>query len=674
MHLSLREVAEFEGEGLLTCLCVYDGACYVGCERGTEGLYAVSGEGFAAVELPLDEVDTAYVQELIESDGLLWAFGWLVGLDAGGAVEEASAAIWSFDGSDWTLRSRVEAGPEANQAMRWAGAAALSDRIVTGTYSWDVYDWADKGGAWDGQVIDGALLRPAQGRVQVLAAAALSGRPVRITRSAGMGWSIDGCGQHVVPYAGAPDPDWGDFWHPLQPLVRWLGRVWFTAEGAAGRQQLHSTDGASTRPGPSWLMQALGCYDVLTVWQNRLVLFGHDGAYRPAWGYWDPPGVALGRPIGDWRVRLAREYGETLWCLGTQGTRSSEHQRPTSPKLVVARGNPAAGPPGDAVVGGELCEIRDVEGGVIWVSGYTSPWRGYYLTAGSYNGHPYYVKADGRPYLIYALARQDRQAVLVAAGEVSAHAVTLEWADGSGDHRPELQSTGLEWSRAHPTQVSLGGVALEWSDGGGEHSPLLHMVGLSWSDNKGVFRPDLLSAELEWSKGGDQRPGLASVVLEWSDGSGGNRPALLSAEVSWGDGSGGNRPALLSAEVDWADHGPQPPRSAVAVTAYALEWNDDADPTAEAGSGICWLTLTTGRPVVGVRVVTSAAMEEGRELDCLIRCDDVLPVDAWASYQRFRSNRTVLVDAPGTDLRVGVVKPAEVADETDLIVQLQYEE
>ncbi len=674
MYLSLREVARFTGEGLLTCLCVYDGACYVGCERGDEALYTVTGAGFVAVALPLDDADAAYVQELVEFDGCLWAFGWLVALDADGAVEEASAAVWSFDGSDWTLRSRVEAGPEANQGMRWAGAAALPDRIVTGTYTWDVYDWAGEVRPWDAQVIDGALLRPAQGRVQVRAAAALSGRSVRITRSAAAGWVIDGGGQQVAPYTGTSDPDWGDFWHPLQPLAKWLGRVWFISEATAGRQQLHSTDGAGTRPGPSWLMQALGRYDVLAVWQSRLVLFGHDGAYRPAWGYWDPPGVALGRPIGNWRVRLAREFGTDLWCLGTQGTRDDADLRE---RWTISAGDPAAGPPGDRIVEAAVSSVVAAGDGLMVQLGYTAAWSGYYVAGGTYGGSTYYVKADGSSYILWmaSAAELAQQAVLIAAGEVSLHTLTLEWGDGLGAHVPTLEAIGVEWGRSYPTEVALRSLALEWGDGSGGHTPLLRSLGLQWSDGHGVYRPSLQSVEVGWGKGGDQRPGLAAVTLEWGDGLGANKPTLQSLSAHWSDGSGVNKPTLQSLSAQWADAAPGPPRSTVRLTTFAVEWSDDGDPTDGGTDDILWLTVATEAPVVGVRVVTSLQMEEGRELTCLIRCDDADAgdVDAWPTYQKFFSNRTVVVDDPGQDVRVGIVKPAALDPNIDLFVQFKYE-
>lgn len=674
MYLSLREVARFTGEGLLTCLCVYDGDCYVGCERGDEALYTVTGAGFVAVALPLDDADAAYVQELVEFDGCLWAFGWLVGLDADGEVEAAEAAVWRYDGSSWSLRAVLDG--RAQHVVRWCNATAIADRIVTGAYNLGAQAGAaNLAPGFAAEVVDGALSLDPE-TIHVRATAAHGEGTVRAyAASTSPTFRVEGPSGSDV-YAGSAVSfndafPWGDFWYSLQPLVNWLGRVWYTTHDG-DRQRLFSTDGRSARQGPSWLTASLGTYDLLTTFRNRLWMFGADTAGTPLFGVWRPPGILLGQAAGNWRVRLAREFGTDLWCLGTQGTRDVSDRRE---RWTISEGDPAAGPPGDRIVEAAPSSVVPAGDGLMVQLGYTAAWSGYYVAGGTYGGSTYYVKADGSSFILWMASAADLalQAVLVAAGEVSLHTLTLEWGDGLGAHLPTLEAVGVEWGRSYPTEVGLRSLALEWGDGSGGHTPVVRLLGLQWSDGHGVYRPSLQSVEVGWGKGGDQRPGLAAVTLEWGDGLGANKPTLQSLGLQWGDGLGGNRPTLASAGVQWADHGPWPPASKVRVSAFSLEWNDDGDPTAD-GETICWLTVTTERPVVGVRVVTSAVMEEGRDLQCLIRCDDTGAVDAWHTYQHFLTNRTVVVDAPGTDVRVGVAKPAAVPDETDLIVQFHYGE
>jgi len=113
----------------------------------------------------------------------------------------------------------------------------------------------------------------------------------------------------------------------------------------------------------------------------------------------------------------------------------------------------------------------------------------------------------------------------------------------------------------------------------------------------------------------------------------------------------------------------------VRVSLLRLEWADgDSDPT-EDGDEVLWLLHTAAEDVVGVRVVTSLSVPDGEELECLVRCDaEAYAVDAWHTYQRFRSNRRVTLEQPGRVLRVGVVKPAAFPDDTDVFVQLRFDE
>jgi len=274
-----------------------------------------------------------------------------------------------------------------------------------------------------------------------------------------------------------------------------------------------------------------------------------------------------------------------------------------------------------------------------------------------------------------ALAATDtlRQAVLVVSGGVALDNLTLEWGDGQGEHKPALDRMSVEWGRDYPLHVALDALTVEWADGSGAHKPALDRLTVESGDGHGLRQPTLGRLEVTWDKGVDRRPALSALTVEWSDGGGTHRPALDNLQVVWADGSGAGRPALAAVEVQWADVGPQPPPHNVRLSLLRVEWNDDADPTG-GGDAILWITHTTDTPVVGLRVVTDLDIPDGEQLVCLVRCDsEHLPVDAWHSYQKFRANRSVAIERPGTQIRVGVVKPTALPDDTSVFVQLRCE-
>jgi len=469
-------------------------------------------------------------------------------------------------------------------------------------------------------------------------------------------------------------------------MVSWSGQVWATEEVKTDpdlyptHQRLVSTRGGDTpefRRGPAWSKTALGLYDVLIVWRGRLLLFGDcPGALsinywaplgEPVYGLWDPPRFVLARPL-NWRVRDAVVATDgALWALGTQG----------------------------------------------WVASYGSPGDEF-------------MPGTGKP------GSEDwRQAVLMTPLDVALANLTVEWGDGLGANRPALDDLRVEWARTWPRSVQLADLTVEWGDGLGTYRPALADLTVIWGDGHAQQQPTLADLEVSWSKGGDRRPALAALTAEWGDGLGAHRPALadltvvhasgplkrprlLDLTVEQGDGSGTHRPALadltavwgdglgaarptvadLTAHwsvgytaarpavadltADWSDRPPGPPPAGVRVDLLRVEWaHGDYDPTGD-GSEVLWLMYTAPPDVVGdvvgLRVVTSLDVPEGEELECLVRCDaETYPVEAWPTYQRFRSNRRVTLDRPGRVLRVGIIKPAAFPEDTDVFVQFRFD-
>ncbi|MGD9496376.1 MAG: hypothetical protein AB7Y46_08695 [Armatimonadota bacterium] len=661
-------VAEYDGDGILTCLEIYDGKVYVGCEEGPAPLYTVDAEtGFTPVPLPDGPPGSTNVQALLAAGSVLWAFGWVKRLPWGGTSGvhyKADATVWRYDGSTWV---RYASKPQVSGTLRWCQPVPDSDGTIA--CGW----WRQAGGAagfgagigFRGWVRDYRLVvanEMSDWMVDLRAQSRLGGRVLRVVLVGGQGWFFeDDPVREWRVHDGDTSPGWGLAWNTLLLITTWQDRVWATQLltdrnlGLITSQRLIATRlGTEFVEGPMWTVGTLGQYDVLLPFRGRLLMFGTLSGHEGCMAVWDPPDMRLALPL-SWRVRHAVADGWRLWALGTIGT------------------------------------------------------MGYWLSGGG-----------------YVPVGEFRQAVLVALGRVGVDVLTVEWADGSGTHKPTVDRLAVEWSRMYPTVLAVDALTVEWADGSGTHKPTVDRLMLQYSDGHSVNRPVVDLVQLVWGKGLDHRPVLDLLTVEWGDGSGTHKPAvdvltvawnagalgrpqLDRVTLEWGDGSGthkpavdaltlefsdgtgakpavdlvtlhysigglGYRPAVDKLETQWADYPAGPPPSRVKVNLLRFEWNDDSDPVEETDE-VLWLTYTAAAPVAGVRVVTSFALPEDGQLQCLVRADqEHLPVDAWHTYQRGQTNRRIMLEEPGTVLRVGVVKPAELPDNTDVFVQLHYEE
>ena len=628
LELQLQLVAEFEGSGLLTCIVQHDGAVYVGCEEGEAALYTVGFDtGFEAVA---DFPDAgANVQSMVSAGGRLWCFGWRPLKPRPANINEkwnSDAVVWCWDGSTWstiTVRPNWWGG-----VLRWCLPVVTAD----GGIACSLWKHGEQSAlSFAGTVRDGRF--DAGGpiaRAQVM----LGDRLVRMAWMEDFAWIIEGStnlltywrnGTQPALYGGVSCGSWGYPWNALRPMVSWLGRVWLTQmvngvrEKPFSHQRLISTAGGDNpeyRVGPMWSMTSLGLYDLLIVWRGRLLLCGDNGAGEPVYGLWDPPRMVLGRPL-PWRVRDAVVAADgTLWALGTQGWKISPDY-PGSPTEIMP--------------------------GV------------YRPDMGSW-----------------------RQAVLMTPLDVALANLTVEWGDGLGANRPALDDLRVEWARTWPRSVQLADLTVEWGDGLGTYRPALADLTVIWGDGHAQQQPTLADLEVSWSKGGDRRPALAALTAEWGDGLGAAQPTVADLTAHWSVGYTAARPAVADLTADWSDRPPGPPPAGVRVDLLRVEWaHGDYDPTGD-GSEVLWLMYTAPPDVVGdvvgLRVVTSLDVPEGEELECLVRCDaEAYPVEAWPTYQRFRSNRRVTLDRPGRVLRVGIIKPAAFPEDTDVFVQFRFD-
>lgn len=174
------------------------------------------------------------------------------------------------------------------------------------------------------------------------------------------------------------------------------------------------------------------------------------------------------------------------------------------------------------------------------------------------------------------------------------------------------------------------------------------------------------------------KPQVGRITFEGSTGAGTETPRVGRITFVGSDGTGTELPRLgmIRFEAEEAERSRE--SATPRLGRVTIEAQDGIVPPGE-GDKILWLRpdvppMTGDTVCFGVRVVASLSAEDAARCRVLVRADaEGAPVDAWNSYQEVRLGENAYLERPGLSVRVGVIAPADLPDDTTFHVTLPRE-
>ena len=263
-------------------------------------------------------------------------------------------------------------------------------------------------------------------------------------------------------------------------------------------------------------------------------------------------------------------------------------------------------------------------------------------------------------------------------GRVEVSHVDLEWLwNPQYSEAPEVDAVALEWlwTPQYSEAPEVDAIALEWSDGQGVNAPEVDSSTVDFSDGTGALAPEVDRVVEEWSAGltDPGAPEVDSVSEEFSDGSGTNAPEVDSASAEWSAGiedpGDDGAPEVDSATAEFSDGSSvETPE----LHTVRVEWSRaGGDPT--AGEKYLLVTeIDNARLCTAVRVAPVALSGAERALcRVLVRADSDAATTDWPSYKVGLLEEDIQLDLPGRAVRVIIVGPNTLPDDTDFLVEFE---
>ena len=257
---------------------------------------------------------------------------------------------------------------------------------------------------------------------------------------------------------------------------------------------------------------------------------------------------------------------------------------------------------------------------------------------------------------------------------------------------------GIAPPKASKPQV--GRITFEGSTGAGTETRRVGRITFVGSDGTGTELPRLGMIRFEAEEAGRSRestiprigrivfeglappkapnPQVGRITFEGSTGAGTETPRVGRITFVGSDGTGMELPRLgmIRFEAEEAERSRE--SATPRLGRVTIEAQDGIVPPGE-GDKILWLRpdvppMTGDTVCFGVRVVASLSAEDAARCRVLVRADaEGAPVDAWNSYQEVRLGENAYLERPGLSVRVGVIAPADLPDDTTFHVTLPRE-
>ncbi|MCD6351480.1 MAG: hypothetical protein J7M26_05125, partial [Armatimonadetes bacterium] len=104
-----------------------------------------------------------------------------------------------------------------------------------------------------------------------------------------------------------------------------------------------------------------------------------------------------------------------------------------------------------------------------------------------------------------------------------------------------------------------------------------------------------------------------------------------------------------------------------------MEWGDQVQPPG-AGEKVLFMLHSGEEACVALLATTGLGAAVDAQCRGIVRCDaEDAAVDAWGTYQQFELGQRVYLQRPGDTVRVGIIGPDSLPDDTDIYVQLYRE-
>ncbi len=652
-------------------------------------LYRLVGAEAVPVALPQDH-ELAAIYDFAASGDALYALG--IGEVLGGF--ENLNRIYVYDGNDWQIHSENDY-PFSCLAWYgdelWAGDAAGSGRSDPLLAAYRRYHWQPASALYAHRV--NRLLAGAQLLCEYQYGIAVHDQTGEtITPVLGGQYDVvhfSACFYQGRVYqlallsaqlAGATDDPWQGlfFWDQRAKRarlaaawpVRQYGFYWFAAPW---RGRLLFCGGI--------VQEKLGSY---SGWSERTI---YNYTVQPVMGCYSPPRLELARPL-PYAIRGFTSVGGRLLAIAAYDVPSfsyeGRHYRAVCDWMRTWAGN--SGFIGGAI-GGPLyalpSELVLAETAIPIVDSLEFAWAD--------------DQAGGNRPRVDSL-RFDWYSPW-PVGPVRVDRLEYHWADDqAGGNRPRVDRLLFVWSTGLGlTTPRVDALEYLWDGGDWDKRPAVDSLEFCWADDQeGGNRPqvDLLefvwqsrnvavnwpkvnSLEFCWAddQEGGNRPKVDLIEFVWSDTqSGGNRPRVDSLLFQWSEGLPvPGRPRVDRLEFTWAADEAPPFRPHVRVDSLEYQWADEVKPPGE-GESVLFITDQYDSNVVALRVTTDAGVDVDVQLRGIARADkEDLAVDDWDSYQAFNLGENVTLEEPGKELRVGIIKPDSVSDDTDIFVQAHCE-